>query len=191
MKKFFRNQKGINLISLTITVLVILVLTNVVIYNVKSNLKTQNIKSLQTDISNLREKISTYYSKYGEIPVNKEYINTANINVISSAVDTGKFYVIDLSALDNITLNYGMDYEKIKSGEVTDVNTLSDLYIINKDSHNIFYVEGVTSNFSGFIPRSNPANKCPNSCIKANIITIIYVFTWPCKIKQNKKQKNF
>ncbi len=144
MKKFFRNQKGINLISLTITVLVILVLTNVVIYNVKSNLKTQNIKALQTDISNLREKISTYYSQYGEIPANKEYTNTANINVISSAVDTGKFYVIDLSALDNITLNYGMDYEKIKSGEVTDVNTLSDLYIINKDSHNIFYVEGVT-----------------------------------------------
>ena len=144
MKKFFRNQKGINLISLTITVLVILVLTNVVIYNVKSNLKTQNIKSLQVDISNLREKISTYYSQYGEIPANKEYTNTANINVISSAVDTGKFYVIDLSALDNITLNYGMDYEKIKSGEVTDVNTLSDLYIINKDSHNIFYVEGVT-----------------------------------------------
>lgn len=144
MKKFFRNQKGINLISLTITVLVILVLTNVVIYNVKSNLKTQNIKSLQADISNLREKISTYYSQYGEIPANKEYTNTANINVISSAVDTGKFYVIDLSALDNITLNYGMDYEKIKSGEVTDVNTLSDLYIINKDSHNIFYVEGVT-----------------------------------------------
>ena len=144
MKKFFRNQKGINLISLTITVLVILVLTNVVIYNVKSNLKTQNIKSLQADISNLREKISTYYSQYGEIPANKEYTNTGNINVISSAVDTGKFYVIDLSALDNITLNYGMDYEKIKSGEVTDVNTLSDLYIINKDSHNIFYVEGVT-----------------------------------------------
>ena len=143
MKKFFRNQKGINLISLTITVLVILVLTNIVIYNVRGNLKTQNIKSLQADISNLREKISTYYGQYGEIPANKEYTNTGKIDVISPAVDTGKFYVIDLSALDNLTLNYGMDYEKVKSGEVTDVDTLSDLYIINEDSHNIFYVEGV------------------------------------------------
>ena len=34
MKKFFRNQKGINLISLTITVVVILIITNIVIYNV-------------------------------------------------------------------------------------------------------------------------------------------------------------
>ena len=144
MKKFFRNQKGINLISLTITVLVILILTNIVIYNVRGNLKTQNIKSLQADISNLREKISTYYGQYGEIPANKEYTNTGKIDVISPAVDTGKFYVIDLSALDNLTLNYGMDYEKVKSGEVTDVDTLSDLYIINEDSHNIFYVEGVT-----------------------------------------------
>ena len=114
MKKFFQNQKGINLISLTITVLVILILTNIVIYNVRGNLKTQNIKSLQADISNLREKISTYYSQYGGIPINKEYTNTGKIDVISPAVDTGKFYVIDLSALDNLTLNYGMDYEKIK-----------------------------------------------------------------------------
>ena len=144
MKKFFQNQKGINLISLTITVLVILILTNIVIYNVRGNLKTQNIKSLQADISNLREKISTYYSQYGGIPTNKEYTNTGKIDVISPAVDTGKFYVIDLSVLDNLTLNYGRDYEKIKNGEVTDVNTLSDLYIINEDSHNIFYVEGIT-----------------------------------------------
>ena len=57
MKKFFRNQKGINLISLTITVVVILIITNIVIYNVKDNLKTQRIKALQTDISNLRDKI--------------------------------------------------------------------------------------------------------------------------------------
>ena len=144
MKKIFRNQKGINLISLTITVVVILIITNIVIYNVKDNLKTQRIKALQTDISNLRDKISTYYSQYGKIPANTEYTNTSGIDVISSAVDTGKFYVIDLSALDNLTLNYGTDYEKIKSGEVTDVNTLSDLYIINDDSHNIFYVDGVT-----------------------------------------------
>ncbi len=144
MKKFFRNQKGINLISLTITVVVILIITNIVIYNVKDNLKTQRIKALQTDISNLRDKISTYYSQYGKIPANTEYTNTSGIDVISSAVDTGKFYVIDLSALDNLTLNYGTDYEKIKSGEVTDANTLSDLYIINDDSHNIFYVDGVT-----------------------------------------------
>ncbi len=144
MKKFFRNQKGINLISLTITVVVILIITNIVIYNVKDNLKTQRIKALQTDISNLRDKISTYYSQYGKIPANTEYTNTSGIDVISSAVDTGKFYVIDLSALDNLTLNYGTDYEKIKSGEVTDANILSDLYIINDDSHNIFYVDGVT-----------------------------------------------
>ena len=144
MKKIFRNQKGINLISLTITVVVILIITNIVIYNVKDNLKTQRIKALQTDISNLRDKISTYYSQYGKIPANTEYTNTSGIDVISSAVDTGKFYVIDLSALDNLTLNYGTDYEKIKSGEVTDANILSDLYIINDDSHNIFYVDGVT-----------------------------------------------
>ncbi len=151
MKKFLKNQKGINLISLSIAVMILLVLTGMIIYNVKDNLKLEKLRSMQADIENLRDKVSSYYAQYGEIPANKsiEYTNTQNIKnagLISEAVDTGKFYVIDLSSMENITLNYGEDYQKIKSGEATtseEINALTDLYIINDASHNIFFVDGI------------------------------------------------
>ena len=111
-------------------------------------MRTTKLSNMQADIENLRDKVSNYYARYGKIPAdtNIEYINVNNINSISEAVDTGKFYVIDLAAMENVTLNYGKDYEKIKNGEASSpeqINGLTDLYIINETSHNVFYVEGI------------------------------------------------
>ena len=142
INKVIKNQKGINLISLSISVMVILVLTGIILYNVKDNLGVQNFKNMQSDIGNLRDKVSAYYTQYGKIPADIQYTNIENIDVISDAVDTGDFYVIDLAAMENVTLTYGRDYENIET--VEDVNQLEDLYIINEESHNIFYVRGIT-----------------------------------------------
>ena len=149
MKNFYKNKKGISLIALTIAVVVILILSNIVIYNVRDNLGIQNLKSMQTDIGNLRDKVSSYYADYGKIPAKIKYTNLTNLRgIISDKVDTGDFYVIDLSAIENVTLTYGKDYEKIKDkSELSEeINNLEDLYIINESSHNIFYVKGVNIN---------------------------------------------
>ena len=148
IKVNLKSNKGLNLIALVITIAVILILTNIVIYNAANHLKTTKVTNLQTDIENLRDKVGIYYAQYGELPVDNtiEYTNINHIYAISTAKYTGKFYIIDLSAMENITLNYGKDYEKIKNKEVTteeEINELEDLYIINADSHNIFYVEGI------------------------------------------------
>lgn len=154
MRKFLKGQKGINLISLSVAVTVILILTGITLYNATGNIKISKLKAMQTDVENLNDKVSSYYSQYGELPVNRniEYTNInkiKNSGVISSSVDTGKFYVIDLSKIENLTLNYGEDYEKIKNGEATtseQINELTDIYIINETSHNVFYVEGINLN---------------------------------------------
>ena len=148
MKKVLKRERGITLVALVITVAIILILTNVVVYNAVSNLRTAKLQNMQADIENLRDKVSNYYSEYGNIPADTsiEYTNTSHINSISSATDTGPFYVIDLAAMENVTLNYGKDYEKIRNGEAKtqeQINSLTDLYIINGTSHNIFYVEGI------------------------------------------------
>ena len=145
MKNYkFKSEKGVSLISLIVTIVVLLIVTNILIYNLKGNLKLGNLKNMQNDISNLSQKISAYYAKNGEIPINQEYKNTEDLNSIIGATDTGKFYIIDLSALENLTLNYGEDYKKIndESTEVQ-ISGYTDLYIINEASHNIFYVEGI------------------------------------------------
>ena len=150
MKKIL-NNKGISLISLTITVVVILILTSIILYNASKDVKISNLSALQSDIVNLQDKVASYYAQYGKIPAitSNEYTNIddiKNAGVISSSVDTGKFYVIDLSAMENVTLNYGKDYEKVRTGEAQtseQINNLKDIYIINETSHNIFYVEGI------------------------------------------------
>lgn len=150
MKKIL-NNKGISLISLTITVVVILILTSIILYNASNDVKISNLSALQSDIVNLQDKVASYYAQYGKIPAitSNEYTNIddiKNAGVISSSVDTGKFYVIDLSAMENVTLNYGKDYEKVRTGEAQtseQINNLKDIYIINETSHNIFYVEGI------------------------------------------------
>ena len=133
IKKIVNNQKGVSLVTLTITVIVILILTGIVLYNVKDNLGVQKLKSMQADIENLRDKIESYYIEYGSIPAKIEYTNITNIKnagVISDEVDTGDFYIIDLSAIDNLTLTYGRDYNKIESEQRVD--NLEDIQNICK-----------------------------------------------------------
>ena len=63
IKKIVNNQKGVSLVTLTITVIVILILTGIVLYNVKDNLGVQKLKSMQADIENLRDNIEIYQLK--------------------------------------------------------------------------------------------------------------------------------
>ena len=143
MNNKLKNSKGVTLVTLIVTIIVLLIVSNVTIYSVKNNLGIEKLKNMQNDIENLSDKISAYYNQYGTLPIiDGEY---TNINEIETAefVDKGNFYIIDLSALENLTLTYGKDFKNIKN--TSDKNTLKDIYIINETSHNIFYVKGIKS----------------------------------------------
>lgn len=163
MKKNYKNQKGISLLSLSIAIIVLLVIVGTVLFNVRSNLGLQRVKSMQADIENLRGKVANYYLQYGSLPILNRYegnikretkidssvISDVVENASNNLLDTGDYYIIDLKAMDNITLTYGEDYEKLKDETVENIQnlkngTLTDVYIINSVSHNIFYVPGIT-----------------------------------------------
>ena len=144
MKDIIKKQKGITMVSLVITVIILLILTNVLIYNAKDSIYINSLTNIYNDIELLDSKISEYYEEKGKIPAKIKYTNISNLsNVISKNNDTGEFYVIDLQEMQGITLNYGKDYEKIKN-DTENANKYTDVYIINKNSHNIFYVQGVS-----------------------------------------------
>ena len=147
MNKKLKNNKGITLVALTITIIILLIVTNIIIYNVRDNLGVEKLRNMQNDIEQLSGKISTYYEQYGTIPSKIEYDNISKIKEagLIGANDIGKFYIIDLSAIENLTLVYGKDYETAKNWETKDDidDTFNDLYIINESSHNIFYIKGV------------------------------------------------
>lgn len=140
-----KRNRGVTLVALTITVVIILIITGMIVYSAQDSLYVKNLTDMQNDIVNLRDKVSLYYSKYGEIPAGTEYPDISNLQEagVIGANDTGKFLIIELEYLDGLSLNFGKDYEKYKSKEYTNLTDLTDLYIINKNSHNIFYVKGI------------------------------------------------
>lgn len=109
-----------------------------------TGITTRNLNNMYNDIRILKDKVDIYYSKYGTIPVLEDAytsMNTLTTEITSmNPNDNSKYYVIDLTALENVTLNYGKDYEKYKQSSYTNG---TDLYIINEQSHNIYYVRGI------------------------------------------------
>ena len=151
MKNKIKQEKGVTLTILVITVITLMIITGTLIYNVEDSTRIKKLTNLYNDIDLLRTKVTDYYEEYGEIPAKIKYTNTSGLsNVLSKNNDTGDFYVIDLEAMKGITLNYGNDYEKIiNDTTITKENPekadqYKDLYIINKNSHNIFYAKGVS-----------------------------------------------
>ncbi len=71
------------------------------------------------------------YQFYGE-PYTKDDIKGYINNLAMSDGDI--YYVIDLSLLDNLTLNYGKDYQ---------IDGALDAYVINEDSHVIYHLKGI------------------------------------------------
>ncbi len=143
-----KNNRGITVISLSIAVIIILIVTGMLVYSAKDSIYIKNLTNMQNDISNLRDKISLYYSQYGALPASTEF-KSIQAGMPIGVNDTGRFLIIDLQVLDGLTLNYGKDYEKYKNNHNIDQSELIDIYIINENSHNIFYVQGVVVNQNG------------------------------------------
>lgn len=147
IKSKIKQEKGITMIALAVTVIILLIVTNILIYNAKDSIHIQALTNLYNDIELLQEKVSDYYNEYGQIPAEIQYTNISELlksNILSKNNEQEyKFYVIDLEAMKGITLNYGKDYEKIRNNE-ENVNNYTDIYIINENSHNIFYVQGIS-----------------------------------------------
>ena len=122
-----KENKGITLAVLVTTIVIILILTGTVVYNFSMSYEKSYYNKMVSDIGLLNDKILVYYNKYEQIPVTNRSIT----------IDGIVYNEIDLSKLDNITLNYGDDY-----GEAATIRNSSDVYLIDKNL-NIYYVKGI------------------------------------------------
>ncbi len=129
IKKYLNSKKGITIVSLVITIIILLILSGTVIYNMNSSNEVPMYNNMVADIELLEDKIKIYFNKYGEIPKTDRYIT----------IDTVNYYEIDLSKLENITLRYGKEYGETNSL----VNNSSDVYVVN-DSLEVYYLKGIS-----------------------------------------------
>ena len=73
------NEKGISIITLIITVVVMLILSTTLITSSRNSPNVQNFNKMDADIKILEDKIAIYYNKYGQIPINQETIEKDQI----------------------------------------------------------------------------------------------------------------
>ena len=137
------KKKAVTLISLVITITIMLIIVGIIVYSSFQRIETERLSKINTDIENLSSSVNLYYLKNEEIPVvrdeegQKETLSIEEVsNVLEDQID-GKdndtYYIIDVSYLDNISLNSYSNTAK---------------YIINEKTHNIYYVE-CTANRGG------------------------------------------
>lgn len=164
-----KNNKGITMISLVITIIVLLIVTSITIYNGVEQLGIKRVNSLYADIDSISTKVADYYLKNESLPIyeNNKYVDskeelealfrrngaTENITNVNDGED---YYVLKLSKLDNLTLNYGEDY--IDWEDTSTADDIQNLYIINSVTHQIYFPHGVRSGNDYYFVRSTDEN---------------------------------
>ncbi len=149
--KILKKQKGMSLIALTTTIIVLSILTSIIVYNARDNVEIREYKKLENDIEILQNKVNMYYLKNGKLPIVEKDLTTIIYNGKSEyksqkqSNDNDNYYIIDLRYVGGVTLNFGNGFYNINT-EKNNCNDIVDLYIINEQSHRIYYVAGVTAN---------------------------------------------
>ena len=153
MKKIYynliRNQKGISLIALTVTILVLSIVTSIVVYNAKNNIEIREYKKLANDLEVLQNKIDMYYLKNEQLPVLNindvpvEYEGPTYYLSQKQSNDNDNYYIIDLNSISGVTLNFGKDFYRINQNASNIDESMTDLYIVNEQSHRIYYAKGI------------------------------------------------
>lgn len=133
------NKKSyiVFIIIVIIVLLIILILNN----SARNGLELKNLNNMYKDIEFLDDRIAMYYLDYGNIPIKKDneiYFKDNSIN----PNDSEKYYEIDLDKIENIKLNYG----KKLYGD-------NDIFIINEQSHTIYYYNGIEYNRKKYYTR--------------------------------------
>lgn len=138
-----KKEKGITLVSLIITIVLMIIVSSSVIYVSFDRFEVNKLNKMINDIKLLNDNVSNYYLKYGVLPILRntedntpiEYTYT-ELDFTKNSGDNETYYIIDLQAMEGISLNYG------KQG-FEEPNESEDVYIINELTHIIYYVKGM------------------------------------------------
>ncbi len=143
MIKNNKSEKGITLITLVVTIALLVIVTGIIATKSYTSVQLSNLTKLKNDIEILNNRVATYYVEHGSLPVYKvdgSVVTKSKSEIKAytgevSGMDGDIYYVIDLAAIDNESLNYGADYK---------VENSVNKYVINGETHIIYYLKGVS-----------------------------------------------
>ena len=155
-----KNEKGITLIALVISIIILLMISLTAIINGSQVVEFNKYAKFKEDMDVLTESVGVLFSGDEDISkIGPEYIgNTSFLNQtqngkqVKNTNDGDKYYLIDVEFLNsNLTqkinkINYGnnSNYKTLSTYNSTN-NTFSgdDVYIVNGTSKTVYYTSGV------------------------------------------------
>ncbi len=145
-----RDNKGISLTTAVMTVLILLIIMSTLTFNTVSNVQIRKLNKLYNDIRALNDAVAVYYLEHNRLPVSEL---SATLTVNGAVQDSMKEVVVKGSTFaskadlvnPNDFYNNAASYYKINL-DLLDVTleNYDGTYIINEQSHTIYYLEGVT-----------------------------------------------
>lgn len=139
MKKL-KDNSGITLVTLVITIVVMMILAMGVTMSTTSTIELKKYNEIKQDIITLSEAVKTYYLENEKLPIytdttfdlaDKYKVPDYDIN----PNDSGNYYAIDVSKLPKTSLNKG-------EGNKSKNFSTKDLYVVNEESLTVYYLDG-------------------------------------------------
>jgi len=153
-KSIIKIEKGITLIALVITIIILLILASVSIAFLQGDngiVERATDTQIETELSELQEKLNRYKqeeekNRIGNGDYSGEMTNTdlAKEGIIKEVYvkDTGKTIgVIDIEKLGESS-ELGNNSKNINESEIESINELEDVFIIEYETNDIYYIKG-------------------------------------------------
>lgn len=144
--KKVKSQKGVTMMILVITIMVLMILSFQVYYNVRPTMEIRTYENFRVDIAKIDAFVEDYYKRNNKLPVLEKYKgNISMLDEIKNPNDGEIYYVLNLDEMiseaghKDTTYLGNEGYSDYKNGNKNN----QDIYIINHQSHTVYYLLGV------------------------------------------------
>lgn len=134
-----KNSKGITLVSLVITIIILMLITSVTIYTGTNIIKQVTLQNVNTDMMLIKAKVKTMEEQAKFNKDNSNYKGTPLIDVHDNKkIDK----LVDEEIVEDITKYYLLSKEDLNSMGLEKID-IADGYLVNYESEEIIYVRGL------------------------------------------------
>lgn len=130
-------KKGVSLITVIIAVSVMIILVSSVCVIGSSAISSANFEEYKSEIERVADEINIYINEKGTLPITNQNISIDSLGQkfleeVNEKNDlSNKFYVIDVSKLNDYTIEKG-------KGNLNN----KDVFLIAENSNNVYYLKG-------------------------------------------------
>jgi len=137
------DKKGINLVALTITIVVLSILATMITINTQNSVDNANLVAFAEELRSILDATNVYYLENGTYPISESYTREEFLNLATGDNFQGLQEEMTLNKEDStIFLKVNLNLIKSSGGLFYGLGEQYNVYVINEDATNIYYPTG-------------------------------------------------